>query len=268
MAMPTEAGRYIARPLDWTIGNSKNALPQAVIRFALLQRLNGTDWQDVTADGLELQGYFNLVYVKDGSQTLNEINIKQIRDSIGWVGGVEDFIAADFSAVECQVVLEFEDYNGKQELRLKYLNPRDWEGGMKKSTPDEVKNLEMQYGAMLRTVSGTKAATPANGNSKPASNPVATPVRTPAASSAAPLPIKADTKEGAWKALTSKVEAFNREQPDAAYSREKVQETFKHILTDLFKGKDLKALTPLEWKTATEAITADFCAATGDLLPY
>lgn len=263
MNLPTNAGRYIATPVEWTVGNSKNNLPQFVCRFGISQFNDGTEWIDVSGQNLEITGYFNLVYMKDGQQTLNQINIDQIKAALAWDGTSFGKLAElDWSGIEVQLYLQEEEYNGKSSMRIKYLNPRDYEGGgFQKADPQEIQSLDAKYGAMLRATNG-------NGHGKPATKPATKPTAKPAAAPTGPAHPAEAAKSVAWKEYSLKVEAYGREQPDGAYTREKKQEVFRKIVAECFPAKDPKTLDAKEWGMVEASITKDFNAATGELVPF
>lgn len=258
---PTEAGRYIARPVEWTVKESNNHLPQFVCKFDLLHKETAEGWADVSQDQMSIFGYFNLVYLRDGQQVLNEISVKSLVDAFGWDGSsLADLANNNWSRQEVQVVLEWDNYGGKDSLKLKYLNQRDYEGGMKKAAPEEVQSIESKYGSLLRaTAKKNGALSSSNGY----------PPRTTPAASRSTTPPPGNTKAGCWAAFKMKVMAFNTEEPAHAYTPEKMVETFKALLGNVYGvEKDLNTLTPGEWQKATTDISKDFSPATGDLLQF
>lgn len=261
---PTQAGRYIARPIEWTVNESNKGLPQFVCKFDLLQYESRDGWSDISADQQQTTGWFNLIYMKDGQPVRNDISFEQLMDALGWDGAsLTTLSTTDWSAVEVQIVMDWENYKGKDQLKIKFLNPRDYGGGMKKSAPEEVQSIESKYGALLRATAKKNGSS--NGSATaPRTN---TPLRQqPAANTSAPA---GNTKVGAWTAFKSKVVQFNQEQPDQAYTPEKMAEAFKTTLGTVFGiDKDLNTLTPAEWQQATDKIRTDFSPATGDLIPF
>lgn len=257
---PTQEGRYIARPIESSVGTSKEKqLPQFVCKFEFLQQQTPEGWVDISSDRMEMTGWFNLAYIKDGQNVLNEISIKQITGALGWDGiSFKDLNDTDWSGAEVQLVLEWgQDKQGKDQLNIKYLNPRDYEGGMKRSTPEEVQSIESKYGAMLR------ASAKKNGTA-----PTSIPKKTSAADKAREAVGGINTKAGCWNVFKAKIAKYNEETPTDAYDANKMAETFKTILGELFGvDKDLNTLNSGEWANASTHIVKDFDPATGGLIP-
>lgn len=210
------------------MNNSSNNLPQFVCRFSLTHIFANNEWQDVTHEALEITWYANLVYQKDGTPTINQVNVDTIKEVFGWSG--EHFSAladGDWSAVECQVVVEPETYNNKTTVKVRYVNPKDWDGaGLKKSDPQEIRSLDSQYGALLRAVGRT------NGNGKPSSKPPTRPTAAPES-----------PKRAAWKLF---------QELNKGKTADELAEMWKAEITSQFPTKDKNALTDADWVTAAK----------------
>lgn len=168
MPMLNHAGRFIAQPAEWTVEEGgQNKLPTFVCRFNCVYQFNSEtgEWDDIRHDDSSITGYFYL-FKKDGNE--NTRTIDDIKAAIGWDGrSFASLVGGAWGEVECQITTEFEEYNGKTKLKLKWLNPRDYvhNGGLEQASPQLVQSLDARYGAKLRASAGpcapAKTAAPA-----------------------------------------------------------------------------------------------------------
>ena len=173
-----QEGRFKARPKSWIVEENKNTgTLQFVCAFGITAAFTGAEWEDWSEYDLEKTGYFYLSK-KDGSP--NETCIRGLRESLGWDGlSLEALQNSDWSRVTVQITTGFEDYNGQQRLKIKFINPEDWEGAQFKPLDQPaLKSLNAKWGSKLRAVSPKPAANasgaPGTGT-KPTANGPATP---------------------------------------------------------------------------------------------
>jgi hypothetical protein len=171
MNLPTQMGRYLAVPTDWSVQESgDNRLATFVCQFSLTQFLvrepDGDLWADVSHQGLEITGYFYLTK-KDG--TLNVFQLNALQSALGWDGAsVRSLAEGDWSSTEIQLTIAEEEYQGKRKVKIQFINPRDWTGDAIQKDPQLVQSLEAKYGSQLRALNGGKAKPAAANNAKPA----------------------------------------------------------------------------------------------------
>lgn len=128
---------------------------------------------------------------KDG--TISEISIRTLKECFGWAGQDPfDLENPDsLSGKKVELVLAWEEYNGKQRLGVKYINAPG--GGMPK--PADRKSVLAKYGAKFRALSGGAPAAPTKA---PAAKTPPAPPKPPAP----PAPNKSaappSTMEDAW----------------------------------------------------------------------
>lgn len=184
MNLPDREGRFIARPVEWSVSEQgENNLATFIVKFETVQWFDDRDqtWYDVPG---EIVGYF---YMEKKDGTANERTIKSIREAFGWDGiDLNALHNNDWSTTEVQLTLENETWQGKTRLKVKWLNPRDYAGGQfERAAPETVKAIGSRLGAKLRALGGApvgstapagkpKAPPPPNGTKKPAPAPVAT----------------------------------------------------------------------------------------------
>lgn len=163
--LPKIEGRYIAQPIEWTVEESgDNRIPTFVCKFDLLQVLQNEGWNDVSDQ--QIIGYF-FIFKKDG--TINTNTVDSLKAALGWDGrGISSLADGEWSHTEVQLTIGSEEYKGKTQMRVKYINPRDWTPTGLEKDPQVVQSLEAKYGAKLRALAGPASAPTAP--SKPAAS--------------------------------------------------------------------------------------------------
>jgi hypothetical protein len=130
---------------------ARTANPQFVCDIDLFYYLNeGTkNWDNVEA-GTGISAYFNLVTSK---KELNQFNVDALKEALGWDGmSFASLSSGDWSQTDVQVTLEEEEYEGKVQIKVKYINPRDWEPRGIQADPQAIAAADQQFGAMLRAL--------------------------------------------------------------------------------------------------------------------
>jgi len=147
-------GRFRARVADRGVNaTGPNKLCTVILRFQLVEEYRNGEWHDVTGEDLEIAGYF-YVERKDGG--LNDFIIDTLKQAFGWPGldpfWFED--EADLAAV--QITLDWDEYEGKKRLRVRYLNPHDAEpsAGVSHADANGRRALTARLGCKLRAYSG------------------------------------------------------------------------------------------------------------------
>jgi hypothetical protein len=223
--IPTKAGKYIARPTQWTISESTNHCPQFVCGFAIIYGWNGSQWEDVTAQDLSITAYMTLF---DRNGNPQEFNIDGLKDSLGWDGlSLVSLNETDWSGAEVQLVIQEEEYNGQRKMKVKFINPRDYVGGggVEKSDPQTVKTLDQMFSGKLRVLNGGKAP----------------PTKTATTGNGQPQITEAEKERRlAYNTLTGKMNPTS--------SKEAKNEMWKGTVHDYFKGKPQQQVTASEWR--------------------
>lgn len=236
MNLPQENGTFLGSPAEWAVNNSTNGYPQFVCRFNLTARKDGDQWVDCQPEDLEITWYANLAYKSDAGNTLNQISVDNIKKVFGWDGrSLESLNTANWSNVEAQVVCEQDTYKGKTKMGVKYVNPKDYEGGGIRSDPQQVKSLDQLYGPLLRASAG---------NGKPATT-LAPAKETPEQSA----------RKNAWKEFTLKTSGMDKDTRTKAW---------KDALDQYFgEGVEQAALSLAEWKNFTDAVKGVYESSKG-----
>jgi hypothetical protein len=164
--LPNDEGKYVARPKNWAVGTSKNGAVEFAVNFdlTLYQNASAGEWQDITSEGFSIVGYFYPIS-KEGN--LNDMTVESLQESLGWSGAsLAELQDTDWTKTEVQLVLQLEDYNNRKQMKVKFINPRDYTGGNGiEADPAEVKSLDQRFGAILRANPKAKKpqAQPGNG---------------------------------------------------------------------------------------------------------
>lgn len=134
-------------------------------------------WTDWTEYDVEVRGTFYVIK-RDG--TTNERTFRDLVDVLGWGGSFAN--VDEMVGKPCQVAVGAEEYKGKTQYRVDWLNPLDWEGfGLGNVDQAGVASLDAQFGSKLRALG-------AGGGMKPATAPAASAPVTPPAAPTAPAP--------------------------------------------------------------------------------
>jgi hypothetical protein len=231
-------GRFIANIVASGVKIEDGKCPQFAAEFVVKLEWVDDVWQETHPE--EISEWFTL---RNKNGALNKINCESIIKSLNWDG--RSFTAlnqADFSQVEVQIVTRFEpDQNGKSRLRVKYLNPRDYEGGgVSKADPNALRALDAECGSLLRaTFGGTGAKATAT---RPTASPSPGNGQThPATPTAAKSPL--DTaKANAWAAF----KAANEAMPEA-----EIPDVWRAAIKAFLPGKLSKDWSEREWNEFT-----------------
>ncbi len=181
-------GRFHARVVDRGVNETgPNDLCTVILRFHLTEEYRNGEWHDVSEEDLEIAGYF---YVEKKNGSLNEFTVDALKQAFGWPG-IDPFWFEDTETLpDAQVTLDWDEYEGKQRLRVRYINPYDSEptGGVSHADANQRRAMKARLGSKLRAYSG--------GTPTPAPKPAGAPKPPPRQSK------KAATMEEAWDLFT------------------------------------------------------------------
>lgn len=229
MTMPSREGRFRACVTDRSVTETgQNKLATFVARYSILEEFVDGAWADVSGEGLSIDGYH---YLEKRDGAVNEFTIDALKAAFSW-DGRDVYWLEDNDLPDCQITLAYEEYNGQERLKTKWLNPYDFEGGMvSKATPEVRKRLSAKLGPKLRAIAGT---TPA------AQRPTGTPKTPPRA---APKPAgPTATMEDAWTAFADTQAASATPIAD-----DHLESEWFRIIQELTSKTDLDDVTPEEW---------------------
>lgn len=145
-------GIFLARPVAMGLQNAKETKAVSVwVEFQITAQQDGTEWTDWSSyEDHSITGYFWIVK-KDG--TVNERTVANLAEVLDWDGNPET-ISGDPPDIPVQITVAEETYNGNITLRVQWLNPADYQGGIQSATPEQVKQINAQFGSLLRAAAG------------------------------------------------------------------------------------------------------------------
>lgn len=234
MTMPKRDGTFNALPMSMGLDETgDNSLATVQINFAVIEEVTPQGDVDCSGEGMSITGYFYLEK-KDGEP--NENAIKSLKSSLGWDGvDLGWFNTADVSQQPVQIVLGFEEYKGKNRVKVKYLNPLGSVGGageISKADPDKIKAMSNRLGSKLRAISGgTPVQTPKPQTARPTASTAPKAPATP--------PVGCSSDE-AWAVIADTAKKLGMNEDQAA-------EVWFKIVAELFPAKQPDNLTPAEW---------------------
>ncbi len=237
--LPDREGRFKATIAEHGVSETgPNCLATFICKFALGEELVSGEWMSLDPDqsDFDITGYFYLEK-KDGS--INTITVDQLKAAFGWDGRDPMWLQdADFGGLTVQVKLEYELFDGKQRLKVRYVDAENASpAGVPKADDSTRRTLSTRLGSKLRALAGgTPAPAP-----KPSGKPTA-----PLPKPATKPPTKPATAPGAT--MQQAWEVFSKECPPGWGNADVEKEWFR-ILGELFPGKQPDAFIPAEWAT-------------------
>ena len=248
--IPNREGLFNAYPVDVGVDETgPNKLATCVISFRLYEELQPSgEWADCSHENFEVTGYFYLEK-RDGS--LNTITLDSLKAALGWDGRDPFWLQeSDLSEHPVQVKLAFEEYNGKNRLKVQYLNPYDSKGGGGVTKADTVtrKSIANRMGSKLRALTGP--AQPVK--TKPAAPPKLPPTKPKAPAAPAPSPapeIPAEPLRDAsgQASMEQAWDEFVKHCDPDKWDQQAIEQEWFRIVAELFPGKQPDELTPTEW---------------------
>ena len=157
-------GVFKAVPVAWGVQRNENSQSVAlVVEYRITAQYGEGEW--TSWEGYEEHTIYGYHYVIKRDGTLNQATFDQLVQCIGWQGSFRDTETAP-PAVECQITVAREEYNGKSSLKVQWINPGDYVPGPKTVDERELANLDNRYGSLMRA-----AAAQAGKTAKPKAAP-------------------------------------------------------------------------------------------------
>jgi len=157
---PEKDGTYRAEVMSAAAGTGAGGAAQVVFQFALTEEFTNGEWY-ATAEGQEIRGY---QYLLTKAGAVNETTVNNLREALGWPNDdpfwFEDQLDGE-GLLPVQIVLGWEEYQGKPSLKVKWINAYDRDpsaGSLAHVSDDERRALRQQVGAKLRAFGATPSA--------------------------------------------------------------------------------------------------------------
>jgi hypothetical protein len=247
--LPNREGLFHAYPVAVGLGETReNKLVQVVIHYRLIEELVEGQWTDCAGENLEITGYHIL---EKRDRSLNTSTIEALKAALGWDGRDPFWLQDSADALAQQAVqlkLAFEEYDGKETLKVQFLNPYGAKpGGVPKADDDFRRAIGNRLGAKFRALAGGTPANPPKPAGKPAVPAAAKPAPSakPASPSPAPAPASpsAATMEQAWEEFCKHCPL----PPAGKWDQASIEKEWFRIVADLFPGKRPEQLSPTDW---------------------
>jgi hypothetical protein len=222
--LPNREGLFHAHPASIGVDETgQNNLATCIIGFSLYEELADGAWENCEDEHLEITGYF---YIEKKDRSINTLTVDALKAAFGWDGRDPFWLQdTDLSQHPVQVKLGFEEYNGKQRIKVQFLNPHgSAPSGVRKGDENVRKSVNARLGAKLRATAG----------SVPSPSP-----KSPAPPRAPGKPAPTATEAEAWGVFLKAC------KPD--WTKEHIESEWFRILKQMFPGKEVDALTPADW---------------------
>lgn len=148
-------GIFHAYPTAIGLDQTKSGLASVNISFAVFEEKQNGEFIDVSNEQMTTIGYF-CIEKKDG--TINDFNIEAIRQSLGWNGQAISWLEdTDLRNHPVQITVDWQTYQGKENLKVQFLNPYGstrGNGGVTRSDDKTRRTIESRIGAKLRAHAG------------------------------------------------------------------------------------------------------------------
>jgi hypothetical protein len=240
--LPDREGRFKAAITDHGVDETgPNKLATFVCGYQLCEELINGEWVplDIQHGEMQIAG-FHYLEKKDGS--INTSTVEQLKSAFGWDGRDPMWLRdADFSQLTVQLTLEFEEYQGRSKLKVKWVDAADAAGSAVTKADDVTRRaISTRLGAKFRAMAGGSPA-PAP---KPAGKPTAPTAAAPPKPAPTPPPAKTASMEQTW--------AVFAKQCPKTWQQQDIEREWFRVLGDLFPSVQVESLTPQQWAIALE----------------
>jgi len=232
-------GRFRARVMDVGVNETgPNKLCTVVLRFGLTEEYDNGEWRNVESEELDAVAY---CYIEKRDGGLNDFQVTALKEAFGWPGMDPFWFEATKELPPVQVTLETEEYNGKERIKVRFINSYDSEpGGITHADTDTRRALLARLGHKLRAHSGGKPA-PApkpTGAPKPPPKPAAAPQ---ADGTPAPAAKPTSTMDAVWALFTKWAETKGANQDD-------LNKAWFAAIKEVCGHEDSGKVTPEQWR--------------------
>jgi len=159
MPMLNREGRFRATPIEAEIGKSKNGAAFVAVKFAVNDEYDRetSEWVDVDRRGEDVTVWH---YWTNREGVIVEGVLSGMKDAYCWDGVSLGYFGPDNinNVPPVQIETQFEEYQGRNRLKVKWVNRYDSEGGKLKWSNDAARELANAYGAQLRAQAGASGA--------------------------------------------------------------------------------------------------------------
>lgn len=226
-------GTWNAYPVQIGVDETgPNNLATAIISFAIYEEKLQGEYVDVASEQLEIVSYY---YLEKTNGELNDFAIKSLKEALGWDGIDPTWLSQeDLSEHPVQITTDWEEYQGKESMKVQWTNAYGSTGGGVSQGDDATqKRIQNRLGSKFRAHSPASAAPP-KARKKAAKKPDK---KAPAAANAEL--VDGCTADEAFEVVLAK---FN-----PAWKQEDVNAEWFAVVEKVWPGGDVDQMTPVEW---------------------
>lgn len=149
-------GIFKAIPYEWCINAAPNSSAVAVtIQYQILAQWNGSDWDDWSSyEEHEARGDH---YVIGRNGQVNTNGVEQLAEALGWTGDMRAVTGAP-PDITVQITVKAEEYNGQKRYKVSWLRPGDYTPRPQGASEEQVQQLQLQFGSLLRAAASAAAS--------------------------------------------------------------------------------------------------------------
>ena len=176
-------GIFKARPLSWEIYRAESGAVAVSMNFEITAELNeSSDWDDWTQ--YEQHTCYGNWWVVKRDKSINMNPVKQLAESLGWDGNLSSVSPDNPPDQIVQITVRENVYQDNLRYRADWMNPGDFTPSPRSASPEDVQQLETQFGSLLRAAASAVQPTPP----PPPSPPAPMPTDEPSTDDGAPAP--------------------------------------------------------------------------------
>jgi hypothetical protein len=232
-------GRFRARVIDVGVNETgPNKLCTVVLRFGLTEEYANGEWRNIEAEDLDAVAY---CYIEKRDGSLNDFQIDALMEAFAWPGANPFWFEEQQELPPVQVTLEAEEYNGKERIKVRFINAYDSEpSGITHADQDTRRALMARLGHKLRAHSGGKPAPKPTADPKPPARPASTETSAPKAKSTS-------TMDDVWSLFAKWAETTGTDQAE-------LNRTWFAAIKDVCGHEDAEKVTPEQWALVSEKL--------------
>ena len=243
-------GRFRAHVMDVGVNETgPNKLCTIVLRFALIEEYANGEWRNIESEELDAVAY---CYVEKRDGSLNDFQVEALKEAFGWPGIDPFWFEENKELPPVQVTLQAEEYNGKERIKVQFINSYDSEpGGITHADADTRRAMLARLGHKLRAHSGGKPAPAPKATGAPTPPPKAAPAaeKTPAAPAPAAKPTS--TMDAVWA-------LFAKWAVGKGASQDELNKTWFDAIKAVCGHEDADKVMPEQWAQVAEKLPIPF----------
>jgi len=193
-------GRFRACVMDVGVNETgPNKLCTIVLRLGLTEEYADSEWRNIEAEELDVVAY---CYIEKRDGSLNDFQIDMLKDAFGWPGLDPFWFEGQKELSQVQVTLDWDEYNNRKRIRVRFINAYDSEpsAGVSHADAELRRAMIARLGHKLRAHSGGRTVASPKPAGSPKPPPPPPPARETEKAAPAPQPLAkpASTMDEVW----------------------------------------------------------------------